>query len=64
MISAFGATKMQPGFQSLVAVLVRLNVPFLGTDSHELGEEVVASYLYRIHLYHWLENNGCRKFLA
>jgi hypothetical protein len=23
-----------------------------------MGEEVVASYLYQAHLYHWLETNG------
>jgi hypothetical protein len=24
----------------------------------ELGEELVASYLYQVHLYHWRETNG------
>jgi len=38
--------------------------PFLCTDCHELGEEAVASYLYQIHLYHWLENNGYSRFLS
>ena len=33
--------------QSLVAVLAGLRVPFLCTESHELGEEIVASYLYQ-----------------
>ena len=51
-------------FQSLVALLAGLNLPFLCTDTHELGEEAVASYLYQIHLYHWLENNGYGRFLA
>ena len=51
-------------FQSLVALLAGLNLPFLCTDTHELGEEAVASYLYQIHLYHWLENNGYDRFLA
>ena len=50
----------QPGnpnriFQSLIAVLAGIKVPFLCTDTHELGEEAVASYLYQVHLYHWLE---------
>ena len=51
-------------FQFLVAVLAGLNVPFLCTDTHELGEEAVASYLYQIHLYHWLEDNDYGRFLA
>ena len=42
----------QPGnpnriFQSLVAILAGLNIPFLCTDTHELGEEAVASYSIR-----------------
>jgi DNA excision repair protein ERCC-4 len=44
--------------QSLVAALAGLGVPFLCTETHELGEEVVASYLYQAFLYHWLETNG------
>jgi ERCC4-type nuclease len=44
--------------QSLVALLAGLGVPFLCTESHQLGEEMVASYLYQVHLYHWLETNG------
>ena len=43
--------------QSLVAILAGLQVPFLSTETHELGEELVASYLYQAHLYHWLETN-------
>ncbi len=23
-----------------------------------MGEEILASYLYQVHLYHWLEENG------
>jgi hypothetical protein len=23
-----------------------------------MGEEILASYLYQIHLYHWLDQNG------
>jgi ERCC4-type nuclease len=48
-------------FQSLIATLAGISVPFLCTDTHELGEEAVASYLYQVHLYHWLENHdhGC-----
>lgn len=33
-------------------------MPFLCTETHQLGEEIVASYLYQVHLYHWLETNG------
>jgi len=50
--------------QSLVALLAGLNVPFVTTDNHQLGEEVVASYLYQIHLYTWLEKNGYGRFLS
>lgn len=50
--------------QSLIAVLASLQIPFLCTESHELGEEMVASYLYQVHLYHWLETHGYGRFLA
>ena len=33
-------------------------------DTHELGEEIVTSYLYQIHLYHWLEANDHGRYLA
>lgn len=49
--------------QSLIAVLAGLQVPFLCSETHELGEEIVASYLYQIHLYHWLEMNDFGRFL-
>ena len=51
-------------FQSLLALLVGLGVPFLCAEPHELEEESVASYLYHVHLYHWLESNYYGKFLA
>jgi ERCC4-type nuclease len=50
--------------QSLIAVLSGLGVPFVTTETHELGEEVVASYLYQVHLYDWLEKNDFGRFLA
>jgi len=50
--------------QSLVAGLAGLGIPFLCTETHELGEEVVASYLYQVSLYHWLEQNGFDRFLV
>ena len=50
--------------QSLIAVVAGLRVPFLCVETHELGEEIVASYLYQVHLYHWLETNGHGRRLA
>jgi ERCC4-type nuclease len=51
-------------FQSLIALLAGISVPFLCTDTHELGEEAVASYLYQVHLYHWLESSDYGRFLV
>ena len=50
--------------QSLIAMLARLQIPFLCSETHELGEEIVASYLYQVHLYHWLETNDFGRFLV
>jgi ERCC4-type nuclease len=50
--------------QSLIAVLAGLRLPFICTDTHELGEEIVASFLYQTFLYDWLEQNGHGRFLA
>jgi len=50
--------------QSLVAMLAGLGVPFLCTDTHELGAEIVASYLYQVFLYYWLETNDHGRFIA
>jgi ERCC4-type nuclease len=44
--------------QSLIAVLAGLRLPFICTETHELGEEIVASYLYQTFLYDWLDRNG------
>ena len=44
--------------QSLIASLAGLRLPFLCVETHELGEEITASYLYQVHLYDWLESNG------
>lgn len=44
--------------QSLVAVLAGLQVPFVCTEMHEPGEELGASFLYQVHLYHWLQANN------
>jgi ERCC4-type nuclease len=50
--------------QFLVAVLAGLQVPFVCSETHELGEELVGSYLYQTHLYHWLEFNDYGRFLS
>jgi len=50
--------------QFLVAALAGLNVPFICSETHELGEELIASYLYQVHLYHWLESNDYGRFLT
>jgi ERCC4-type nuclease len=50
--------------QSLIALLAGLRVPFITTENHELGEEIVASYLYQVHLYEWLEANDYSRCLA
>lgn len=64
--AAHSRTTVDPNriMQSLIAVLVGTGVPFLCTETHELGEEVVASYLYQVHLYHWLEENDHGRFLT
>ena len=38
--------------------------PFICTETHELGEEIVASYLYQTFLYDWLDRNGHGRQLA
>ena len=50
--------------QFLIAMFAGLQVPFVCSETHELGEELVASYLYQVHLYHWLESNDYGRFLA
>lgn len=50
--------------QSLVAVLAGLHLPFICTENHQLGEEIVASYLYQTFLYDWLERNGYGRVLV
>jgi ERCC4-type nuclease len=50
--------------QFLVATLAGLQVPFVCSETHELGEELVGSYLYQVHLYHWLESNDYGRFLT
>ena len=50
--------------QSLIAMLAGIQVPFLCSETHEIEEELVASYLYQVHLYHWLETNDYGRFLS
>ncbi len=50
--------------QSLIAAFAGLGVPFLCVETHELGEEIVASYLYQVFLYHWLETNDYGRCLS
>jgi hypothetical protein len=61
---AFAAVDPNRITQSLIAVLAGTGVPFLCTETHELAEEVVASYLYQIHLNHWLEANDHGRFVS
>lgn len=44
--------------QFLVAAQKGLPVPFACSETNELGEELVGSYLYQVHLQHWLESNN------
>ncbi|MBI4480470.1 MAG: hypothetical protein HY651_10650 [Acidobacteria bacterium] len=64
--SRYGAFSTDPNriTQSLIATLAGAGVPFLCSETHELGEEMVASYLYQVHLYHWLEANDHARYLA
>jgi hypothetical protein len=50
--------------QSLIASLAGLGVPFLCAETHELGEEIVASYLYQVFLYHWLETSDHGRYMT
>jgi ERCC4-type nuclease len=64
--SPYAHTSVDPNrtVQFLVAMLAGLQVPFICSETHELGEELVASYLYQVHLYHWLESNDFGRFLS
>jgi hypothetical protein len=57
--SPYSQTNVDPNrtTQFLVAALAGLQVPFICSETHALGEELVGSYLYQVHLYHWLESN-------
>ncbi|MGA3295584.1 MAG: ERCC4 domain-containing protein [Candidatus Acidiferrales bacterium] len=64
--SAYAHASVDPNrtTQFLVAVLAGLQVPFVCSETHELGEELVGLYLYQVHLYHWLESNDYGRFLV
>jgi len=64
--SPYSQSKTSPNriTQSLIAALAGLGVPFLCVETHELGEEIVASYLYQVFLYNWLESNGYGRCLV
>jgi hypothetical protein len=46
--------------QFLVAVLAGLRVPFLCSEAHDLGEGIVGSYLFQVHLYELVGNKRSR----
>lgn len=64
--SRYAHTNFDPNrvTQFLVAALAGLHVPFVCSETHELGEELVGSYLYQTHLYYWLESNDHGRFLS
>ena len=64
--SPYAHTSVDPNrtTQFLVAALAGLQVPFVCSETHELGEEFVGSYLYQVYLYHWLESNDYGRFLV
>ena len=64
--SPYGGTSINPNriTQSLVATLAGLGVPFLCVETHDLGAEIVASYLYQVFLYDWLDKNDYGRYLA
>lgn len=64
--SAYAHRNVSPNkiTHSLITALGGLGVPFLCVGTHELGEEIVASYLYQVFLYRWLEANDYGRFLV
>lgn len=64
--SPYAHSKASPNkiTQSLIAALAGLGVPFVCVETHELGEEIVASYLYQVFLYDWLETNDYGRCLV
>jgi len=64
--SRYAHTNFDPNrvTQFLIATLAGLQVPFVCSETHELGEELVGSYLYQVHLYQWLESNDHGRYLS
>jgi ERCC4-type nuclease len=50
--------------QSLISLQAGLRIPILCVETHELGAEAVASYLYQVFLNHWLEQNDFGRSLS
>ena len=64
--SRYAHTNFDPNrvTQFLIATLAGLQVTFVCSETHELGEELVGSYLYQVHLYQWLESNDHGRYLS
>jgi hypothetical protein len=61
---SYGSVSPNQITQFLIAILAGLRVPFLCSETHQLGEELVASYLYQVYLYHLLEQNDFSRYLT
>jgi putative transposase len=44
--------------QFLVALRAGLPVPFVCSETHELGEELIGSHRHQVHLQHWPESSN------
>ena len=50
--------------QSLMATIVGLRIQVLCADTHMLGAELVAWFLFDAHMYHWLDEQGFDRVLV
>jgi hypothetical protein len=50
--------------QFSIANLAKLEVPFVCSKTHELGDELVDSHSDQVHLHDWLELDDHCRFLA
>jgi hypothetical protein len=62
-VALFPWRQSKPNHTILDCHAAGLQIPSLCSETHELGEEIVASYLYQVHLYRWLETNDFGRFL-
>lgn len=64
--SRYSRSRIDPNriMQFLIAALAGIRMPFVRSETHELGEELVGSYLYQVHLYYRLESNDYGRFPA